>query len=124
MSYSIHTALKHKLPIASISKSWGLGKENIIARMAFTISLRMDEAINFETLYDSKGKEYRAKVLFGEHQNIYEELLCKRENINKDHPNFKKYIKAHIDRGLDLISEYSTMDLPQFIDTFSSQKIL
>ena len=45
MSYTIKTAEAFKLPIASQTRAWDLGAENVIARMAFATSLEMPEAI-------------------------------------------------------------------------------
>ena len=60
MSYTIKTAEAFKLPIASQTRAWDLGAENVIARMAFTTSLEKAEPIDIENLLDSKGKEYNA----------------------------------------------------------------
>ena len=119
MNYSIKTAEKFKLPIAAQSRSWDLGAENVIARMAFAISLEMEEPIAIDQMLDSKGKEYPSKVLFGEYQSVYEGMLSQRESLPPSHPNFKKLVKCHVDRGLDRLLAHSSMDLSQIIDFFS-----
>ena len=116
MSYTIKTAEAFKLPIASQTRAWDLGAENVIARMAFATSLEMPEAIDIESLLDSKGKEYNARVLFGSFRTTYESMLCLRESITPSHPDFKKYVKAHVDRGLGVLIDYGNLDLAQLFD--------
>ena len=118
MNYSIHTAESFKIPIASQSKSWNLGAENVIARLAFAASLESAEPIQLNELLDSKGKEYNSKVLFGTLKATYESMLCMREGITATHPEFKKYVKAHVDRGLGMILEYSSMDFIDVLERF------
>ena len=84
--------------------------------MAFATSLEMPEAINIDNLFDSKGKEYNAKVLFGSFRTTYESMLCLREGITPSHPDFKKYVKAHVDRGLGVLIDYGNLDLAQLFD--------
>ena len=122
MSYTIKTAEAFKLPIASQTRAWDLGAENVIARMAFATSLEMTEVIDIEGLLDSKGKEYNAKVLFGPFRTTYESMLCLREGITPSHPDFKKYIKAHIDRGLGVLIDYGNLDLAQLFDVLIEVK--
>jgi len=85
MNYSIHTAEAFKLPIASQSKSWNLGAENVIARLAFAASLESSEPIELGELLDSKGKEYNSRVLFGGLKDTAEFLeLVQRFGWNHD----------------------------------------
>ena len=122
MSYTIKTAEAFKLPIASQTRAWDLGAENVIARMAFTTSLEKAEPIDIENLLDSKGKEYNAKVLFGPFRTTYESMLCLREGITPSHPDFKKFIKAHVDRGLGVLIDYGNLDLAQLFDVLIEVK--
>ena len=122
MSYTIKTAEAFKLPIASQTRAWDLGAENVIARMAFATSLEMPEAIDIESLLDSKGKEYNARVLFGSFRTTYESMLCMREGITPSHPDFKKYVKAHVDRGLAVLIDYGNLDLAQLFDVLVEVK--
>ena len=124
MNYSIKTAEKFKLPIASQSRTWDLGPENVIARMAFAVSLEIDEPMDIDSLLDSKGKEYPSKVLFGGLQSTYEGMLCLKENIAPSHPDFKKYIKGHVDRGLERLLSHVGMDLSQVIEHYSDRQEL
>jgi DNA sulfur modification protein DndE len=122
MSYTIRTAEEFKIPITSQSRAWDLGAENVLARMAFTASLELTEAINLNELRDTKGKEYNAKILFGDYRATYEAMLCLREGITPAHPDFKRFVKAHVDRGLAFILEYANLDLAQLFELLAPSK--
>ena len=123
MNYTIKTAEKFKLPIASQSRTWDLGPENVIARMAFAVSLELDEPMHIDDLLDSKGKEYPSKVLYGRLQSTYEGMLCLKESIAPSHPDFNKYVKGHVDRGLERLLSHVGMDLSQVIEFYSERKV-
>ena len=94
----IVTKLTQKLPKGT--------KENVIARIALTFSLASGKhfAVSEFNLYDSQGKEYKDHILFDpKHKDLYIALVCQRYGINKDNENITKYIKLHIDHGLELL---------------------
>jgi DNA sulfur modification protein DndE len=123
MNYSIKTAERFKLPIAVQSRTWDLGPENVIARMAFSLSLEMPDPIDINNLEDTKGKEYPVKVLFGELQSVYEGMLCLREEISNTHPDFKRFVKGHVDRGLELLLSHAGMDLSQVVELYAPVEV-
>jgi DNA sulfur modification protein DndE len=122
MSYTIRTAEEFRIPITSQSRAWDLGAENVLARMAFAASLELSDAINLDELRDTKGKEYNSKVLFGDYRTTYEAMLCLREGITPEHPDFKRFVKAHVDRGLAFILEYANLDLAQLFELLAPSK--
>ena len=72
---------------------------NILARFAFTLSVR--EALLLavsETNQD--GQEFNAPTLFGEHQRFYELLLARYLNRSGDGRPVGAVISNHIDVGL------------------------
>lgn len=90
--------LTYKLPSGT--------KENVIARIALSYSLQSGRKFsNSEfSIYDAKGKEYKDHVLFDErHKNFYLALISQYYGIYKTHENISKYIKLHIDHGLELM---------------------
>jgi DNA sulfur modification protein DndE len=91
--------LTAKLPVGT--------KENVIARIALGYSLqngRRFSTSEFTTLYDSKGKEYKDHTLFDEkYRDFYIALICQYYGIYKTNENIPKYIKLHIDHGLELM---------------------
>jgi DNA sulfur modification protein DndE len=83
----------------------GLGPENLIARIAFAYSIAQGRKLDLMDIQDSKGKEYSAKVLFGDYSEIYVGIVCQYYGLHKTHYDIPRYIKMHVDDGLNLISE-------------------
>lgn len=90
--------LTNKLPTGT--------KENVIARIALGYSLQNGRKFsNSEfNLYDSKGKEYKDHILFdAKYRDFYIALICQHYGIYKTNENIAKYVKLHIDHGLELM---------------------
>lgn len=82
-----------------------LGAENVIARIAFAYSLAQGKKLELKDLQNAKGKEYSQKVLFGNNSPYYIALICQFYAIHKTDSNIPRYIKMHIDHGLDLLGQ-------------------
>ncbi len=92
--------LTNKLPVGT--------KENVIARIALGYSLQKGKKFTPAefSLYDSKGKEYKDHILFdAKHRDFYIALICQHYGIYKTDDNIPKYIKLHIDHGLESIDK-------------------
>ena len=80
--------------------------ENVVARIAITYSLargyRLDPATD---LQDSKGKEYKDDVLLGRQRSLYIALVCQQYGIPKTDGNIGRYVKMHLDHGLELMTK-------------------
>jgi DNA sulfur modification protein DndE len=100
----IKTSGKNKEVVSFLSRKLNLGTENIIARIALTYSLSKDRKMDMSEISDSKGKEYSKSVLFGNNLPFYISLICVHYNIYKTDKDISKYIKMHIDDGLELIN--------------------
>ncbi|MDR1974226.1 MAG: DndE family protein [Bacteroidales bacterium] len=90
--------LTAKLPVGT--------KENVIARIALGYSLQSGKkfATSEFNLYDSKGKEYKDHILFEEkYRDFYIALICQHYGIYKTNDNIPRYIKLHIDHGLQMM---------------------
>lgn len=105
MFNQIKTSRSNKDIVAQLTRRLNLGTENIIARMAFSYSLSQERKLNLNDLMDSGGKEYSKSVLFGDYDELYIGLVCTHYNIYKTDKDLGKYIKLHIDDGLQLINE-------------------
>jgi DNA sulfur modification protein DndE len=103
MFTQIKTSKENKEVVALLTRKLGLGTENIIARIAFTYSLSTDKKLDLNFIKDSSGKEYTKSVLFGEYYDIYLGLLCVHYNLYKTDKDIARYIKMHVDDGLQLI---------------------
>lgn len=105
MFTQIKTSRENKDIVAQLTRRLNLGAENIIARMAYSFSLSKNRKLDLNGLADSGGKEYSRSVLFGDHDDLYIGLLCTHYSIYKTDKDLGKYVKLHIDDGLQLINE-------------------
>ncbi len=94
--------------VKTLTNKLQLGEENHIARIALAYSLAKNYSYNANEKFDTKEKqkEYKGSTLFGSYQNYYISLICQKYNIHKDNEDIKKYIKWHIDKGLQLIHNF------------------
>lgn len=121
MQINIKTSEANKDVIQNLTRKLGEGiPENVIARIALAFSLQEDKkfTLNESQIYDSKGKEYKDHILFdAQNRDFYIALICQHYGIYKSDENIPKYIKLHIDHGLEMLNrkfssnEYSVFDL-------------
>lgn len=100
----IKTSRTNKDIVSFLSRKLNLGTENHIARIALTYSLSKDRVLYLSDIKDSQGKEYSKNVLFGSNFPFYVSLVCIHYSIYKTDKDIPKYIKMHIDDGLELIN--------------------
>lgn len=105
MFTSIKTSRSNKYIVTDLSRKFNLGAENIIARIALTYSLSKDRLLSLTDISDSQGKEYSKNVLFGSNLPYYIGLICVKYGIYKTDKDIPKYIKLHIDDGLQLMNK-------------------
>ena len=105
MFTQIKTSKENKEVVALLTRKLGLGTENVIARIAFTYSLSQSKKLDLNNIKDAGGKEYSKTVLFGEYYDIYLGLLCVHYGLYKTDKDIARYIKMHIDEGLQLLKE-------------------
>ena len=105
MFTSIKTSSDNKIRVSELTRKLQLGPENVIARIALTYSLSKDRELDLVNIQNSSGKEYSKNVLFGNNANHYVALICTHYNLYKTDKDIPKYIKMHIDDGLELIDE-------------------
>jgi DNA sulfur modification protein DndE len=105
MFTQIKTSKENKEVVALLTRKLGLGTENVIARIAYTYSLSKDRKLDLNSIKDSSGKEYSKSVLFGEYYDIYIGLLCVHYGLYKTDKDIARYIKMHIDDGLQLLND-------------------
>ena len=104
MFTSIKTSRYNKYIVTDLSRKFNLGAENIIARIALTYSLSKDRILSLTDISDSQGKEYSKNVLFGSNLPYYVGLVCVKYGLYKTDKDIPKYIKMHIDDGLQLMN--------------------
>lgn len=105
MFTQIKTSKENKEVVALLTRKLGLGTENVIARIAYTYSLSQDIKLDLNDIKDAGGKEYSKSVLFGEYYDLYLGLLCVHYGLYKTDKDIGRYIKMHVDEGLQLLNE-------------------
>lgn len=105
MINSIKTSESNRTVVSELTNKLSMGPENVIARIALAYSVSKGRKLNLSQIADSKGKEYSSKVLFGDNQEIYTAIICQLYNISAANLDVPKYIKMHVDDGLELISK-------------------
>ena len=107
MTINLKTSEANKERVIELTRILGNNvKENVVARIAIAYSLargyRLDPT---NDLRDSKGKEYKDDVLLGQYRNLYIALVCQHYGIHKTDGNLPRYVKMHLDHGLELMSK-------------------
>lgn len=114
MFNQIKTSAKNKEAVAILTRKFGLGAENIIARIAIACSLQSGVKFSPLDIKDSGGKEYTKNVLFGAHYPMYAAIMCKHYGIRMSNKDLPRYFKLHLDDGLESIMRDVT-DNPNLI---------
>ncbi len=105
MFTQIKTSKENKEVVSILTRKLGLGTENIIARIAYTYSLSKGTNLDLNNIENSMGKEYSKSVLFGDYADIYVAMVCTHYSLYKTDKDIAKYIKMHVDHGLQLLSK-------------------
>ena len=101
----IKTSKKNKEVVSKLTRRLNLGTENIISRIALTYSLSKDLKLDIKDIQNSSGKEYSRAVLFGDYVDYYLGMAALHYGIHISDKDLPKYIKLHIDDGLQLLNE-------------------
>ena len=75
--------------------------ENVISRIAIAFSISRGVHLDLRDLRDSKGKEYKEDNLFGANRSYYAALVCQHYGIHKTNADLPRYLKMHMDDGLE-----------------------
>ena len=107
MQINVRTSERNQEVVRKLTSRLPQGtKENVIARIALGYSIQTGKifAQNDSNVYDSKGKEYKDHTLFDEkYRDFYIALICQHYGIYKTNESIPKYMKLHIDHGLELM---------------------
>lgn len=105
MFTQIKTSKENKEVVSLLTRKLGLGTENVVARIAYTYSLSQDKKLDLNDIKDAGGKEYSKTVLFGDYYDIYLGLICVHYGLYKTDKDIGRYIKMHVDDGLQLLND-------------------
>lgn len=101
----IKTSTENKDRVTRLTRKFGLGAENIIARIAIAYSLKQGGHFDPTKVKDSGGKEYSRNVLFGNLFPLYLSMICEHYQIKSTDKDLPRYFKLHLDDGLELIDK-------------------
>ena len=99
----IKTSTKNRDSVTFLTRKFGLGAENIIARIAIMYSLQCNARFSPLEVEDAGGKEYSKSVLFGTLYPLYAAIMCKHYEIRMSDKDLPRYFKLHLDDGLERI---------------------
>ena len=103
MVLNIRTSEANKIVVSELTKRmFPQGQsENVISRIALTFSISGGARLDLSKIRDSKGKEYREETLFGANRAFYVALVCQHYGIHKESIDLPRYLKMHVDDGLE-----------------------
>jgi DNA sulfur modification protein DndE len=106
MLINVRTSEKNQSVVKELTSKLNAGgaaiKENVIARIAIAFSVSGGKKFLLNEIKDSKGKEYKDHILFDQkYKDFYVALICQHYGIYKTDENITKYIKLHLDDGLE-----------------------
>jgi DNA sulfur modification protein DndE len=81
--------------------------ENVVPRIALSYSISKGRKMNVVEIKDSKGKEYKDSILFSKsNRSYFIAMVCQHYQIYKSDENIRKFVKMHIDDGLELMDKF------------------
>lgn len=104
MQINVRTSAANHELVRNLTQKMKLGTENHIARIAFAYSISKGVRVDLNEIRDSKGKEYKEDILFGQYKDFYVALICQHYSLYKSDKDLGRYIKMHIDDGLERIN--------------------
>ena len=105
MITQIKTSSENRERVQRLTRKFGLGAENVIARIAIAYSLKSGQRFSPTEVKDAGGKEYSRSVLFGNLYPLYLAMICSHYGIKSADKDLARYFKIHLDDGLELIDK-------------------
>jgi DNA sulfur modification protein DndE len=82
--------------------------EYVISRIALAYSISRGERLDLSNIRNNQGKEYKEETLFGTNKAYYVALICQHYGIHKENIDLPRYLKMHIDDGLERLNKIFT----------------
>ncbi|MCY4298924.1 MAG: DndE family protein [Flavobacteriaceae bacterium] len=99
----VKTSKENREIVSKLTRKLNLGSENHISRIAFAYSISQEKKLSLNDLKNSQGKEYSKVVFFGLNYELYVGLICMKYKLHSSDVDIPKYIKLHVDDGLNLL---------------------
>jgi DNA sulfur modification protein DndE len=100
----VRTSKENREIVANLTRKLNLGSENHIARIAFAHSISKTK-LDLLEIKNSSGKEYSKSVFFGDNFELYAGLVSVKYNLHSSDKDISRYIKMHVDDGLNKLNE-------------------
>lgn len=77
-----------------------------LMRLALSLSIRQGSLMELECFSDTLGRELNRQTITGDADNLYKCLIEIQEKRHiPDEEYFPKYVKAHLDRGAQILDQ-------------------
>jgi DNA sulfur modification protein DndE len=124
MGYRLKTSKKTKDIFDEMSSRTHL-KPFALSKLAISLSIKSDEKINPDEYTESNGIELNRQTITGQFDALYKCLIEEKEMKHlTDDEYFPLFMKAHLDRGANLLLNrynYSGGNLEKFILSLLSE---
>lgn len=106
MQINVTTSFDNKEVVKELTRKLNLGSYNNIARIAFAYSIKTKIILSISKDYkDVKGQEYKDDTFFGKYRSYYIGIICQYYKLHKSNSDIGKYVKMHVDHGLEMINK-------------------
>lgn len=103
MIFRLKTSAKCQRTLADLHSKTNI-TPNILCRYAISLSVLQDTPVDINKVKDSTGQEFNRQILTGRYDSIFKAIITQKEGrILDDEEYFPTYIKAHIERGVELL---------------------
>lgn len=103
MNFRLRTSTKCQKTLEDLKQRTNI-TPNILCRYAIGLSLLEETPVVLDKVKDTNGQEFNRQVLTGQYDAIFRALIIqKAEKPLTDEEYFPAYIKAHIERGVELL---------------------
>ena len=105
MINKLHTSQRTQEIFESLGRSLGL-QPFILSKLAIALSVRKGKLSAEHYLSDNNGLELSRQTIFGDHDLLFKSLIINTEGqYITEEDFFPKTVKAHIDRGAQLLED-------------------
>lgn len=103
MIFRLKTSAKCQNTLADLYSRTNI-TPNILCRYAISLSVLEDSPVDIDKVKDSTGQEFNRQILTGKYDTVFKAIISHREGRHLDDEEyFPVYIKAHIERGVELL---------------------
>lgn len=103
MIFRLRTSVKCQKTLEDLKQRTNI-TPNILCRYAISLSILEDTPVDINKVKDTNGQEFNRQILTGHYDSIFKAMIVQKEKEPlSDEEYFPVYIKAHIERGVELL---------------------